>query len=230
MPIPARPKRARGRSESAAAREVPTRSTRLLALLTLTAAVGLAAAAGRPTPLRPAPPAREAVLQPQSAITFHASDAFGGFDGKAPIASFGLRLDPENLASAQGSLVVKSDAVTTGNFLRDVNAARTVFETSRYPLIRYVITGVESEPPALPDGHSARLTVTGTLDMHGVERREVARGEVSRSGEVLDATLSLPVRLSDFDMTRPRFFTVVVDDVVQVEVHLVLELQAPAGG
>lgn len=173
---------------------------------------------------------RAATLGPSSAITFQASDAFGGFDGKAPVNAFSLKLDPRRPASAQATLEVKSDAVTTGNFLRDVNAARTVFESSDYPVIRYTLTGVKADPAILPDGRSADVTVRGRLRMHGVEREVVAHGKVRRHGGELDADLSLPIRLSDFHMTRPHFLTVTVEDRVEVDVHLVLRLAPAEGG
>ncbi|HKI56348.1 MAG TPA: YceI family protein [Trueperaceae bacterium] len=173
------------------------------------------------------PNRRAAALEPSSTITFHASDAFGGFDGKAPIAAFSLELDPSRLSGARGRVAVKSDAITTGNFLRDVNAARTVFDAARYPEIVYQVTAVQADPASLPDGRTADVTVTGLLHMHGVERSVVAHGRLTRSGDALEATLALPVRLSDFGMTRPRLFTVVVDDVVQVRVHLLLHIASP---
>lgn len=171
-----------------------------------------------------------ATLEPASAITFHASDGFGGFDGEAPVASFSLKLDPARPASARGSLEIRSDAVTTGNFLRNVNAARTVFDSRRYPTIRYMLEAVQAHPASLPDGGRADLTVRGRLQMHGVERDVTAHGAVSRRGGVLDVTLSLQLRLSDFDMTRPHILTVVVDDLIKLHVHLLLRLDAAQGG
>ena len=202
--------------------------------LAVTAAAGAPDAGGAPRARADAtgadPSLRQVALEPASAITFHASDAFGGFDGKAPVAAFSMELDPERPASAQGSVDVKSDAVTTGNFLRDVNAARTVFESSRYPTIRYTLSSVHADPASLRDGGGADLTVRGRLRMHGIEREVAAHGEVSRHGDRLEATLSMPVRLSDFGMTRPRFLTVVVEDTVQVHVHLLLRVEATPSG
>lgn len=176
------------------------------------------------------PGLRTVMLDPTSAITFHASDAFGGFDGKAPVASFSSKLDPGRPESAQGSVEVDSDAVTTGNFLRDVNAARTVFESSTYPTIRYTLTDVQADPASLHDGDTSEATVRGRLRMHGVTREVVAHGVIVRAGDELDVRLALPVRLSDFDMARPRFLTVTVDDEVEVQVHVLLRVEAAGGG
>lgn len=173
---------------------------------------------------------RSFTLQPGSAVTFRASDAFGGFSGEAPIASLSLEADPRRLADTLGSVTVKSKAVTTGNFLRDVNAARTVFEASEYPTIRFRVNAVDVRSGSLVDGAAVEVAVHGHLRMHGVEREVVARGRVTRSGDELEAMLSMQLRLSDFDMKRPRFFTVVVGDVIQVHVHLILGMQSrPAG-
>lgn len=212
----------------------PARAGQIVRLALATLALSSVAAAGVPGVGRPAPGSdpglRSVTLGSGSAITFHASDAFGGFDGKAPIAAFSLRLNPDRLASARGSVEVKTGAITTGNFLRDVNAARTVFQSSQYPTIRYTLESVRATPASLPDGGAADLTVVGRLRMHGVERSEVAHGTVRRSGTELDVTLSFVVRLSDYGMTRPRLFTVVVDDAVQVHVHVTLHMAASTHG
>lgn len=176
------------------------------------------------------PAVRPVTLLPGSTITFHASDALGGFDGGAPISSISISMDPRHLARTSGSVHLMSDAVTTGNFLRDVNAHRTVFEVSRYPTISYSISAVEAHPSALADGRAVDVVVRGKLRMHGVDRDVAATGRITRSGNRLDATLSMQVRLSDFNMTRPRLFTVVVADVIQVRVHLVLQMQPERTG
>ncbi len=225
MPVP------RCRSRTGAAPRSTAAVQRLLPVLAVVLPMTLAsvAVASLPGGNATASGARDgavvsfAVL-PGSTIIFHASDPLGGFDGEAPIASASIAMDLRNVAGIQGTLLLSSDAVTTGNFLRDVNAHRTVFEASRYPTIDYRVSAVEAQPSSLADGGAVDVVVTGRLRMHGVARDVVARGEVTRSGDRLDAILKMQVRLSDFGMTRPRFFTVVVADVVQVRVHLVLQL------
>lgn len=207
-------------------------------LLAVPAAVALACAGvvvaalpdtGAAPPTVAGPGRTRVALAAESAITFHASDAFGGFDGRVPVAGFSAAVDPQRPTSAQATIVVRTSAITTGNVLRDMNAARAVFEASRFPTIRYTLTAVTSRPASLREARSAAVSVRGRLRMHGVERDVVARGEVSRTEGGLDVRLTLPLRLSDFGMTRPRLFAVVVDDTVDVRVHLVLRL-LPAGG
>lgn len=229
MPRDHAPDTMASRSPGAVARLLAALACLILFALGPAALAGVPGVSGAPSSGRDGA-ARPVALLPESAVTFHASDAFGGFDGRAPIDSFSMMMDPQDLATTQVHIDLKSDAVTTGNFLRDVNASRTVFEASQYPTISYRVDAVDAQPSSLADGGAAAVTVDGTLRMHGVERAVVARGRVTRSGNGLEATLAMQVRLSDFDMTAPRFFTVVVDDVIQVRVHLFLRMQTASSG
>jgi len=204
----------------------------LLLALALTAGAALAApsdAAGQrsgppPAPARSSPPA--ARLLDGSAITFEASDPLGGFTGHAPVAGATVQVDPARPATARGSLTVRANSITTGNVIRDRNAERGVFEAERYPVVRYAITGVRSDPTDLRDGGTSRLEVTGELTLHGTTRQVVATGTVTRRGDRLEAKLRFDVHLTAFGMDRPRFLFIQVDDLVKVDVALALRSTA----
>jgi polyisoprenoid-binding protein YceI len=165
----------------------------------------------------------EARVLDRSTIGFRATDPLESFTGHAPVAAATLRVDPAHPATARGSLTVRADAITTGNLVRDRNAARGVFQVGRYPVIRYTIADVQADPTELPSGGTARLVVTGTLTLHGTTRRVVARGTVVRHADRLDAKLHFDVRLSEFGMDRPRFLFIRVDDLVAVQVDLAVQ-------
>lgn len=161
-----------------------------------------------------------------STVDFRATDPLESFTGHAPVASAALRVDPAHPATARGSVTVRAASITTGNLVRDRNAARGVFEADRYPVLRYTISDVQADPTDLASGATVRLVVTGTLTMHGITRKVTARGTVLRQGDRLTAELRFDVRLSDFGMDRPRFLFLQVDDLVTVQVELVV--QSPA--
>lgn len=198
------------------------------------AGMGAGMGAGAAAPAAPAAPAsasarRRAELQPGSAITFQARDPLHAFGGRAPIARLELTLNPSKPATASGFVTVHTSAITTGNVIRDLNARRGVFQSGRYPTARYTIESVQAHPSSLSPGAGSRVAVTGALTMHGVTRDVTATGTLRRRNDLLDVRLAFDVRLSDFHMHRPRFFTLVVNDDVKVHVKLVLKL-APAGG
>ena len=76
----------------------------------------------------------------------------------------------------------------------------------------------------LPDGAERALTLTGTLDLHGVERSVEVPVLVRRDGDRLAVTGGFSVRLSDYDMTAPSIFGRGVDDEVTIRFDLVVAL------
>lgn len=163
----------------------------------------------------------QAELLPESVVAYHASDGRDRWSGRAPISSLQLTFDETRLSRTRLVVVVEPAQFNSGNFIRDANARRAVFNTDTYPTITFTATAISADPDTLPSGATRQLLVRGTLAMHGVERGLELPVTVSRDGNRFRASGEFSVLLSDFGMTRPRFFTLVVDDLVRVsfEVH-----------
>ena len=159
-------------------------------------------------------------LVPSSTVEYTASDPSGSWSGRAPVSSLRFSLDPDNVRAAQLSVTVQPGRFDSGNFIRDANARRVVFETGEYPDIRFELARVQTQDNRLADGTSTQLELSGTLNMHGVAREVTTTATVSRSGGTFTATGVLTVKLSDYGMKRPSFFGTSVDDAVQVAFNI----------
>jgi polyisoprenoid-binding protein YceI len=153
---------------------------------------------------------------PESFVEYRASDGHNRWSGRAPINSLQLNFDDDNLMGARLVVVVEPGQFDSGNFILDAQARRVVFNTARYPTITFTATSISADPDNLPSGATRELVIRGTLAMHGVERSLAVPVTVSRSGNSFSASGEFRVLLSDFGMTRPRFFHLIVDDLVEV--------------
>lgn len=165
-------------------------------------------------------------------VRYHARDALSSWSGVAPIAELGLRFDPEALGGGELRAVVPAGAFDSGNFVRDANARRTVFETEAYPEIVFEASALRADPATLPRGAEREVELRGTLAMHGVERELSTVATVTRTAEDepdrLRAEGEFTVLLSNFDMTRPSFLGVTVEDDVRVSYVVEVALE-PTG-
>lgn len=176
-----------------------------------------------------AAPLRLHLLPDESQLQFQARDALGGFEGRFDSLAGQLRFDAGDPASAAGAVSADPASIDTGNGARDANARRVVLEPDRYPTLRFRLGTLRLADGALEGGGSSVLTVEGELTLHGVSRPLTVSGTARRDGERLQVDASFEVRLSDFDMARPRFLFVVVEDAIAVTVHLVFGPDAPGG-
>lgn len=151
-----------------------------------------------------------------STVEYTASDPSGRWSGRAPVAALTFDLDPENVRAATLSVTVRAGAFDSGNFIRDANARRVVFETSNYPDIRFDLKSAQTADNHLADGETAQVALSGTLTMHGVTHDVTTSASVSRAGTTVTATGTLEILLSDYGMKRPSFFGTSVDDRVMV--------------
>lgn len=166
-----------------------------------------------------------------SRVTYDASAGWETWQGVAPARLELLTFDDRDLSTLELVIVVEADAFESGNFFRDVNARRTVFETSQYALIRYVVEGVGpaggSDDDAaldLPDGAERSLRLSGTLSLHGVDQTVDVPITVRRDGERLAVTGGFAVRLSDYAMQTPSIFGRSVEDEVTIRFDLAVAL------
>ena len=167
----------------------------------------------------------EFTLDPSSFVQYEAADERETFSGRASLASVTLRFDSADTAALE--VVLEPAQFDSGNFIRDTNARRTVFDTSEYPEIRFSANVSGAGDPGVTGDLSVtgNLSVTGDLNMHGVTRRVRLPVSVEREGSTLRATSSFSVLLSDYDMSRPRFLSWEVEDEVKVHVEIVGRLE-----
>jgi polyisoprenoid-binding protein YceI len=163
-------------------------------------------------------------LNPESFVEYDARDQNATWTGRAPVSRLEFTL-AENLKDSSLTIAVKPDDFSSGNFIRDTNADRTVFEIGKFPEIVFVSKRVQTDAATLADGESREVTVTGDMTMHGVTKELETLVTLTRAGNTITATGSFDVKLTDFDMRQPGLFGVVVEDNVVVRFNVMGEIQ-----
>jgi polyisoprenoid-binding protein YceI len=98
-------------------------------------------------------------------------------------------------------------------------------ETSRYPDATFVITSVEGYDPSIPEGEEQVLQLTGTLDLHGVQREVTWDVQAYREGDAISALATATISFADFGITAPTFQGLVsISEQATLQVQLIAEL------
>ena len=133
--------------------------------------------------------------------------------------------------TAEGTLAVGSASqfvvdltgLTSDEAKRDERVQETL-ETSQYPTATFTATGVTGYDPSFPEGEEQVLQLTGTLDLHGVQREVTWEVKAYRQGDAISALATVTVARADFDMTAPTFAQIVsIDDKATLQVQLIAQ-------
>lgn len=123
---------------------------------------------------------------------------------------------------------VPVDSIATGNSRRDAKMKSDYLRSSEFPYIMFDGTVVDWQnfPQSVGNqlaegifsiaGNEKQLTIPGTISFTLGESAEIGLVEISSTFEI---------RLSDFNIERPRFLFVRVDDAQQLRVWLELQQQ-----
>lgn len=165
------------------------------------------------------------VVSSASVVGFEAqATRVGAFSGQTRDIQGEIALDLAALTKGVRATVhVNPATLSTGIWLRDSDL-RGVMETDRYPTIRFTATEVRTPRAALAPGDEVALTVTGTMEIHGV-RRTVEMPVLVRVGaERIDVRGETSLKLTDYGIRPPQvFFIVRVQDEIRVHFTLVAE-------
>jgi polyisoprenoid-binding protein YceI len=143
----------------------------------------------------------------------------GGFEAKTNALDGELSMSAQRPGEVDGTLVVDLKTLETGISLRDTHMREQYLEVQKGEqfaaarLNRIRLAGIE---PASLAGNG---TFTGMLTLHGVEREVTGKAEVKSSGESLQVLATFPVKVSDFNIQKPRYLGVGVKDQVTVAVR-----------
>ncbi len=159
-----------------------------------------------------------------SMVRYTARDQVSSWTGEAPVQSLELRFEDTDLSGVMMIVRVDPAAFRTSNFLRDSQARRAVFEVDRFPSIVFEGHMIMGEMLTLPFGAIRQLQFSGNLSLHGVTKPLTVEVMLMRQGDRVNAQGEFEVLLSDFEMTRPRFLTLVTEDVIQIEFDLMIEV------
>ena len=203
------------------ARASPTK-TGLTQTLLLSGAIAAGAAAAPPAPPAAASPHEFAIDTTTSKLGFTVTRPGETVEGQAPAWSGRVRLDPEHPAEGAGvTLEVDPTAMVTGNRLRDHNMKSGHLEVDKYPKIAFRSTALRTSADPWRPGETRSCDLEGILALHGVERPLKIPLTVRYDEGSVTADGATTFTLSEFAISIPKIFWIVLDDKVTVTFHAV---------
>lgn len=181
----------------------------------------------------------------QNVVTFNINDNRGRdvvtFTSKAPLETIVgkssaitgyIDVDLNNVRQASsGRFEVELATLKTGIEMRDSHMREKFLETDKYPKAVFELTRVvEADKDTLPNQTPVDLVVEGNFTVHGVTKmitvpatvtyfKQTKETESKAPGDLLSIVCSFDVLLSDYNIDRPQFLFLKLDDkqVVQVD-------------
>lgn len=159
-------------------------------------------------------------------VRFESRATMETFDGKTDRVQGHVEVDPVSLGdSVTVRIEVDLSSLDTGIALRNRHMRENHLETSRFPMAFFEGGRVlGSSDRSLAPGRTVTLDLSGRFELHGVRRTITVPVEVTRedaNGMVsLRISASFPVKLSDYEIKRPKFLLLKLADEQAVSVRL----------
>lgn len=128
-------------------------------------------------------------------------------------------IGPEGLDPGVTSTITVGLATLRSDESRRDSRVRDALEVTKYPKATFTATSIGGWPGELPEGQDVALTVTGLMDLHGVQRELTWDVIARRQGDVISALATVNFRYEDFDipvLNIAGFVTVEEDVTLQV--------------
>jgi len=160
-------------------------------------------------------PRRWVTVAGKSEVSFAASFPLGNFTGRTETVNGVFRADPENLRqTVSGSLQVDAATLKTGDTGRD-REMRKLLAVERYQEIRFTIESVGASYPSVAERSDVLLSITGRMQIRGMERPMVFPGRVRWRSNGLWVRGETQIKMRDFGIPAPsRLFFQVADSVL----------------
>ena len=161
-------------------------------------------------------------------VTFESKATMETFHGKTNQIGGYVALDPAAVGdSVHVYLKVDMASLDTGISMRNRHMRENHLETDRYPNAIFRGAAVtEGAGAALAAGSTARFTIAGTMELHGVTQPLQASVEVALETDGarrLRVKAAFPITLADYDIARPKFLLLKLGETQMVTVELVAE-------
>jgi polyisoprenoid-binding protein YceI len=118
--------------------------------------------------------------------------------------TFYLTADGTALDTTQTSqFTVDLTTLKSDQSRRDARA-QDALETSQFPTATFTTESVAGYDPSLAEGAQQTLHLTGTLDLHGVQKEVTWELKITRQSNVISAIATLDFNFADYDITPPN--------------------------
>ncbi|HLZ68847.1 MAG TPA: YceI family protein [Dehalococcoidia bacterium] len=128
--------------------------------------------------------------------------------------------------SRPSAFTVELSTLTSDTAQRDRFLKQSVLQVARFPNATFTITGIEGFPASYKEGDQVTISVTGTMNIHGVEKPLTWTGQAQEAGGKLEAVVSTDFQMQDFGIQPPSVPVVQsVDSHVHLDLHLFADQQ-----
>ncbi len=133
---------------------------------------------------------------------------------------FALTADGLDTANTT-AFTVGLKSLTSDQPRRDTQA-QNALQTSKYPSATFTATKVTGIPEEFPADADVSMQLTGTLDLHGVEKEITWDVKARKKGSALSVLATTTFKYADFNITRPNIGGFVsVDEEVTLQVQII---------
>ncbi len=137
-----------------------------------------------------------------------------------------FHLTPDGTALAADTtsqFVIGLASLRSDESIRD-SRVRDALETGTFPTATFTFASFTGYDPSIPEGEQQNLRLTGTLDLHGVQRIVTWRVEALREANVITVLATVTIAFADYGITPPSVggFTLVGNEAT-LQVQLVAE-------
>jgi polyisoprenoid-binding protein YceI len=142
--------------------------------------------------------------------------------GKTHTVSGSVQLDPAVLGD---SIVVHVEvdlaSLDTGVEMRNKHMRENHLQTATYPKAVFEGGRLQDLSAAkLAEGQTVTGSITGTMELHGKRRPLQASLEMTLQGGALHVVTRFKVKLADYDIARPQFLVMRLDETQSVTADL----------
>ncbi|HEY8766982.1 MAG TPA: YceI family protein [Dehalococcoidia bacterium] len=152
------------------------------------------------------------ILSDQSEADYYVDEAITG--------TFYLTGDGAALDTTQTSQFTVDLTTLESDQSRRDSRAQTALETSRFPTATFTAKSATGYDPSIPANQQQTLHLTGTLEIHGVQKEVTWELKITRQANVISALATLDFKFSDFGVTPPS-----LGGFVSVQDHGTLQAQ-----
>ena len=141
-------------------------------------------------------------------------------EGQLVLTADGTALAP----GAESMFTIGLTTLTSDQARRD-RSVQQALETSVFPVATFTIEEATGFDPSIGDGVQQDILLTGTLDLHGVQRAVTWEVAAVRESNVISALATVTFSFADFDITPPNIAGIVsVADEATLQVQLIAQL------
>jgi polyisoprenoid-binding protein YceI len=150
-----------------------------------------------------------------------------------------IETNPNDINSTKARFEVDLASLKTGISMRDGHMRDQFLETSKYPKAIFELTKVvKASQATLEDEKTIDITAEGNFTVHGVTKqvtiplkityfKESDATKVKTLGDLVKIEANWNLALSDYNITRPQFLILKLDDLLKIEISAVTSTANP---